>query len=98
MVALAGDEYLVRGAVELQAFTGRFYSEEIETFYTIILDEDHLVLNQRRMDDADLTPGEEDEFSGGGFQITFERDRNRQVIGFYVSNTRTRDVRFKRVR
>ncbi len=85
-------------AEELLAFTGRFYSDEIETFYTIILDEDHLVLNQRRMDDADLTPGEEDEFSGGGFQITFERDRNRQVIGFYVSNTRTRDVRFKRVR
>jgi CubicO group peptidase (beta-lactamase class C family) len=86
------------GAEELQAFTGRFYSDEIETFFTITLDEDHLVLKQRRMDDAELTPGEEDEFSGGGFQISFERDRNGQVIAFYLSNSRTRDVRFERVR
>ena len=80
------------------AFTFRFYSEEIETFFTITLDEDHLVLQQRRLDDADLTPGEEDEFSGGGFQISFERDRNGQVVAFYLANTRTRDVRFQRVR
>jgi len=85
-------------AEELQAFTGRFFSDEIETFYTINLDEDHLVLEQRRMDDADLTPGEEDEFSAGGFQISFERDRNEQVVAFYLSNGRTRDVRFQRVR
>ncbi len=86
------------GGEELQAFTGRFYSDEIETFYTITLDEDHLVLQQRRRDDADLTPGEKDEFSGGGLQISFERDRNGQVIGFYVANQRTRGVRFQRVR
>jgi CubicO group peptidase (beta-lactamase class C family) len=86
------------GAEELQAFTGRFYSDEIETFYTVSLDEDQLVLQQRRRDDADLTPGEEDEFSGGGLEISFERDRNGQVIAFYLSNTRTRGVRFQRVR
>jgi CubicO group peptidase (beta-lactamase class C family) len=85
-------------ADDLEAFTGRFFSEEIETFFTITLDEDHLVLKQRRLEDADLTPGEEDEFSGGGFQISFERDRNGQVIAFYLANTRSRDVRFERVR
>ena len=85
-------------AKDLEAFIGRFFSEEIETFYTITLDEDHLVVHQRRMDDADLAPGEEDQFSGGGFQFSFERDRNGQVIAFYLSNTRTRDVRFQRVR
>ncbi len=85
-------------AEELEAFTGRFFSDEIETFFTITLDEDHLVLKQRRLDDANLTPGEEDEFSGGGFQISFERDRNGRVIAFYMANTRSRDVRFERVR
>jgi hypothetical protein len=98
---LAEDEGAVEWepeAEELQAFTGRFFSDEIETFYTIILDEDHLVLNQRRMDDADLTPGEENEFAAGGFQISFERDRNGQVVAFYLANGRTRDVRFQRVR
>ena len=86
------------GVEELEAFTGRFFSEEIETFYTITLDEDHLVVKQRRMDAADLTPGDEDEFSGGGLQFAFERDRNGQIIGFYVSNGRTRDIRFERMR
>ena len=43
---------------ELQAYTGRFFSDELETFYTVSLDEDHLVFEQRRRDDADLTPGQ----------------------------------------
>jgi len=29
---------------------------------------------------------------------TFERDRNGRVIGFYIANGRTRDIRFERVR
>ena len=52
---------------------------------------------QRRLGDVTLTTGEEDEFSGGGLSFAFERDRNGEVIGFYVSNGRTRDVRFGRV-
>ena len=46
----------------------------------------------------DLTPGDEDTFTGGAMTLAFERDRNSQVIGFYLSNVRTRDVRFERVR
>jgi CubicO group peptidase (beta-lactamase class C family) len=92
------DEAWDPDAEELEAFTGRYFSEEIETFYTISLDEDHLVVKQRRMDEGEMTPGEEDEFSGGGLQFSFERDRNGQVIGFYVSNGRSRDVRFERVK
>jgi hypothetical protein len=58
-----------------------------------------LVLQQRRMEDAALEPGgERDSFTGRNLSFTFERDRNGQVIGFYVSNGRTRDVRFGRVR
>jgi len=86
------------GPEELLAFTGRFYGGEIETFYTVTLEEDHLILQQRRREDANLTPADEDEFSGGGLQVSFERDRNGQVIGFYLSNGRTRGVRFERVK
>ena len=50
----------------------------------------------------ELTPGREGVFNslglGGEFTISFEWDRNSQVIGFYLSNGRTRDVRFERVR
>jgi CubicO group peptidase (beta-lactamase class C family) len=97
---LAGDvEAWEPGPEDLAAFTGRYFGEELETFYTVSLDEDHLVLKQRRREDADLTPGEEeDEFSGGGLQVSFERDRNGQVIALYLANTRTRGVRFERIR
>lgn len=85
-------------AEALEAFVGTYFSEELETFYTVMLDDDTLVVDQRRLDSAELTPGEADTFSGGGFTFTFERDRNAQVIGFYLSNGRTRDVRFERIR
>ena len=81
---------------DLVWFTGRYYSDEIETFYNLTLEQDQLTLHQRRMDDAELSPGEVDTFSGGGFTFSFERDRNEQVIGFYLSNVRTRGVRFAR--
>jgi Domain of unknown function (DUF3471) len=82
---------------ELEEFECRYFSEEIETFYDIALENDTLVVHHRRLDDAKLTAGKEDTFSGGPFTFSFERD-NGQMIGFYLSFVRTRDVRFKRVR
>ncbi len=82
----------------LADFEGRYFSDEVETFFDIVLDGGELVMKQRRLDDATLAAGQPDTFSGGGFTIRFERDRNDQVIGFYLSNGRTRDVRFGRVR
>ena len=82
---------------DLAAFTGRYFSQEVETFFTVTLEEDHLVLQQRRLEDAELTPGATDNFSGGGLQVSFERDRNGQVIALYLANGRTRGVRFERV-
>ncbi len=83
---------------DLADFAGRFFSDELETFYAFTVEDGTLVLHQRRLDRAELEPGEEDRFSGGGLSFAFERDRNGQVIGFYLSNVRTRDVRFGRVR
>ena len=82
---------------DLADFAGRFYSEELETFYDFAVEEGELVMRQRRLGRVPLTPGEEDNFSGGSFSFAFERDRNGEVIGFYLSNVRTRDVRFGRV-
>ncbi len=83
---------------DFEDFVGRYFSEEIETFYNISLENDTLVVHHRRRDDANLAAGEEDTFSGAGFTFSFERDRNKVVIAFYLSNGRTRDVRFERVR
>jgi hypothetical protein len=82
---------------DLAEFAGRYFSPEIETYFTIALDEGRLVARQTRLDDANLTAGEKDSFAGGGFNFSFERDRNGRVIAFYLSNGRTRNVRFERV-
>ena len=84
-------------AEDLAGFAGRFFSDELETFYSFTVQDGELVLHHRRLDRATLTPGERDNFSGGNMSFAFERDRNGQVIGFYVANVRTRDVRFARV-
>ena len=82
---------------DLADFAGRFYSEELETFYTLEVEEGELVMRQRRLGRVPLTAGEEDRFSGGGFSFAFERDDNGVVTGFRLSNVRTRDVGFGRV-
>lgn len=82
----------------LAAFAGRFWSDELESAMTIVQRGDSLLLTQRRHEDAPLTPATQpDTFVGRTLTLTFERDRNGKVIGFYAANGRTRDVRFARV-
>jgi CubicO group peptidase (beta-lactamase class C family) len=97
---LAGDapEEWAPTLEELEAFTGRFFSEELETFYTVKIEEEGLVLEHKRSEPANLTAGDEGVFNGGNFEVSFERDRNGVVIAFYLSNDRTRDVRFERLK
>ena len=92
-----GEEEWSPTTEDLGAFVGRYFSQEIETFYMVTLEEDRLVLQQRRMDDRNLNPRAVDTFARGGLEVSFERDRNGKVIGFYMSNGRTRGVRFERV-
>ena len=84
-------------AEDLADYAGRFFSEELETFYAFAVEEGELVLRQRRLDRTTLDPGEEDRFSGGGLSFEFERGRGGRVTGFYLSNVRTRDIWFARV-
>ncbi|HKK94489.1 MAG TPA: serine hydrolase domain-containing protein [Longimicrobiales bacterium] len=102
-----GDGPWAPTAEELADFEGRYYSDEIETFYTLSVEieegdegeeEPRLVMHQLRMGDVPLQPGEPGTFtSASNISLEFERDRNGQVVGFYASNARTRDVRFVRI-
>lgn len=85
------------GEPNMTDFTGRYFSEEAETFYTVIAKGGELVLQHRRLNDQELTGGEDDVFTSSNGPVEFERDRNGQVIAFYLSNGRTRDVRFARI-
>lgn len=82
----------------LADFVGRYLSDELETFFTLVEVDSALVLQQRRMDDLKLTHTKDDTFASTAFpDVTFERDRNGRVIAFYLANGRTRDVRFRRL-
>lgn len=85
--------------VDPAELAGRYYSDEIETFYDLALEEGKLMLRQRRLDPTPLVATDApDTYSAGRATLTFERDRHGRVIAFYAGNGRTRDVRFARVR
>ncbi len=88
-------------AAELAAYTGRYFSEELETFYELTVKNGKIVLLNRRIDPVTFTAGARDKFDGtgdaAGNTLVFERDRSGRVIGVYAGNGRSRDIRFARV-
>ena len=88
------------GVEELKAFEGKYYSDELATFYTLEVKDSTLTLLIRNTEDIELTPVEEDSFSGDAFfigEMKFLRDEAGNVTGFTVSNGRTRGIRFGKV-
>lgn len=86
---------------QLAEFAGKFFSEELETMYEISVKDSILVARHLLMEDISLTPAEEDSFSGSVYfinELKFERDSNGKVLGFNVSNGRTKGVKFGKMR
>jgi CubicO group peptidase (beta-lactamase class C family) len=85
---------------ELEAYGGKYYSDELETFYTLQVKDSTLTLHIRNTKDIKLTPVEKDSFRGDVYFIgtmEFQRDDQGNVTGFTVSNGRTRGIRFERI-
>ncbi|MUP46960.1 serine hydrolase [Gramella sp. BOM4] len=85
---------------DLEAYTGKYFSEEIETMYSISIDEGKLVMeNFQIADKLKLEPVEEDSF-GSEFpisEVVFKRNEEGQITGFSASNGRTLQVFFKKM-
>ena len=87
-------------AEALAAYTGRYYSPELETFYTVSLEDEKLILGHRRHGDFVLTPKEKDVFASGEWwigKVTFGREQDGHVGSMSLSNGRVRNLRFERV-
>ena len=87
-------------ADELAAFQGTFYSDELETTYTLALDGGALKARHRRLDTAVLFPTTTDTFTTTHWfmrSVHFTRDRSGRITGFEASNGRSRNVRFEKV-
>jgi CubicO group peptidase (beta-lactamase class C family) len=86
-------------AEKLAAYSGRYFSYELETLYTLVVEEGRLICKHRRHDDFPLAPVGKDEFRGPQFfaEVRFERDDTGNISGLRVSNGRVLDLRFDRI-
>ena len=86
---------------ELASFQGTFHSDELETTYTLALQDGALQALHRRLDSAPLIPTIDDTFTTTHWfmrSVRFTRDRSGRITGFEASNGRSRNVRFEKVR
>lgn len=85
---------------DLRPYAGRYFSEEIETFYEVKLEGGDLVMYHLDREPTTLAHREGDEFSSQFTflaTIEFRRAGNGQVTGFAASNGRTKGVWFRRM-
>ena len=83
---------------QLTEFEGDYYTEELDTTYTIGVRGDGLVAQHRRHDDILLT------YTGGHFlgdawffpEIHFIRDDTGRVTGFRLTGNRVRNLHFEK--
>lgn len=86
-------------AEELQALTGKFFSPELETFYTLEVRDTTLTLLIRNTEDIKLSAIKKDSYKGNVYfigELVFQREDNGQVRGFTVSNGRTQGILFEK--
>jgi CubicO group peptidase (beta-lactamase class C family) len=80
----------------LVAYEGRFFSEELDTWYRFTVRDSSLVMSHRKLNDVSLVPAGRDAFTYGGSLLVFTRDRRGRVTGFTLNGGRVRGVRFER--
>jgi hypothetical protein len=85
--------------VDLSVFTGRFFSEEMETFYDMSVEGGQLVIRHRRFGPVALTHTSGDSFSATlpVSSVVFKRDAQGNITGFDAGNGRARGIVFTKV-
>jgi len=88
-----------KASVDLTSFAGRYFSEELETFYDLSVEGGQLVIRHRRFGPVALTHTNGDAFSATlpVSTVVFRRDAQGNVTGFEAGNGRARGIMFERV-
>lgn len=83
---------------DITAYSGSYFSSELQAFYTVEQSGDELVLKHRRMQDLPLQAIEKDKFASifPITEVTFVRDAQGSVTGFLASNGRARGILFEK--
>jgi len=88
-------------AMTLEEFTGRYYSSELNAYYSFFIEEDKLIAKHTRLGDFPLKAIKNDYFIGnkGSFlKVVFVRNSFNDVIGFEVSSSRAKNVLFTKLK
>jgi hypothetical protein len=88
-------------ATTLEEFTGRYYSSELNAYYSFFIEEDKLIAKHTRVGDFPLKAIKNDYFIGnkGSFlKVVFVRNSSNDVIGFEVSSSRAKNVLFTKLK
>jgi CubicO group peptidase (beta-lactamase class C family) len=83
--------------INLSDYTGNFYSEELSTTYTMVLESGKLVAKHFRTGDIMLNLTKPDQFTGNKWyfgKVEFKRDANNNISGLSVSGGRIRNLKF----
>ena len=83
---------------QLSEFKGDYYTEELDTTYTIGVRGDRLVAQHRRHDDISLTCAD-GHFVGDAWffpEVHFTRDNTGEITGFKLTGNRVKNLRFKK--
>jgi beta-lactamase family protein len=81
----------------LAEYAGDYYSEELDTRYTVILKDDKLVIRRKKLEDTALNSTFTDAFSNPDFGgLRFIRDSAKRVSGFEFSAGRVRNLQFSK--
>lgn len=89
-------EALALTPAELESYTGRYYSEELDVQYQLIRGENQLEVAPKSRFFPPLKPSIRDAFSAGTANIKFLRGPDNEIIGFSVNAGRVKDIRFLR--
>ena len=83
---------------ELKQYTGKYFSDEIETMFTVVFKDSSLIMKNYQMEGLKMTPSDKDSFSVKFpmANVEFQRNSKGEITGFKASNSRTRGVFFRK--
>jgi CubicO group peptidase (beta-lactamase class C family) len=83
-------------AAQLAAYVGSYWSDELDTRFTVVVRDGALVVQHRLDDDTTLAPTFADGFTSPSGNVIFSRDARGRVDGLAIWAGRVRNVRFRR--
>jgi hypothetical protein len=82
---------------QLGEYAGEYYSEELDTTFTIAARDDGLRLVRRNRPERGLAPEAADQFAAGDLILRFRRGAGGRIVGFALDRGRIRNVSFSSV-